>query len=341
MPRATPRTNAVSVPQPRSRRSSSALRPLKAAAVLAGAALLARTAWQTRRELADWRLAEARLRDDWSSIDAPVALQRLRMYARVGGPERSSLPPVVLVHGLGMSGVYLVPLASRVGRHADVYVPDLPGHGCSDRDERPLTVPELAEALGAWMDAHQLRGAILVGHSMGTQVVAELAARRPELASGVILIAPTSDPAASTPARLLWRNARSLLADRPSFGLWALIDMHRAGTRVLATEFSETLQHRIERVLQQVRVPVRILRGERDALVPQRWAEAVARVADAPAPTAVPGWGHAVPYDDPDQVVKAIFTLARSVHARVSQTVAPHRPPAAAPDSRDAAAAAR
>jgi pimeloyl-ACP methyl ester carboxylesterase len=311
----TTRSIGRAAARPRPTRGSPASRTLKTVALLAGAALVARTALQARREIGAWHVADARLRGDWTSIEAPVALGSLRMHARIGRPARTTLPPIVLVHGLGMSSTYLVPLAARVGRHADVYVPDLPGHGGSDHDERPLTLPELAEALGSWLDARRLRGAILVGHSMGTQVVAELAARRPELASGVILIAPTSDPAIATSAQLLWRNVRSMLAERPSFGLWALIDMGRAGTRVLATEFRETLQHRIERVLQDVRAPVRVLRGEKDALVPQRWAEAVARVADAPGATAVAGWGHAVPYDDPDAIVKAIFTLARAIRA--------------------------
>jgi pimeloyl-ACP methyl ester carboxylesterase len=342
MNRATDRlADRIAAPQ-RAPRGSPALRTLRTVALVAGAALVARTAWQTRRELAAWRVADARLRSDWSSVDAPAALGRLRIHARIGGPARSSLPPVVLVHGLGMSSAYLVPLAARIGRHADVYVPDLPGHGNSDRDERPLTVPEHAEALGAWLESRRLRGALLVGHSMGTQVVTELAARRPELACGVILIAPTSDPTVARPTQMLWRNVRSMLAERPSFGLWAMKDMRRAGARVLATEFRETLQHRIERVLPDVRVPVRVLRGEHDALVPQRWAAAVARVANSPAPTAIPGWGHGVPYDDPDAIVKAIFTLARAVRAQSGRTAgASNRPVGTVRASADAAGAAR
>ncbi len=41
--------------------------------------------------------------------------------------------PIVLVHGLGMSGDYFMPTAERLAsKGAAVYVPDLPGHGKSD-----------------------------------------------------------------------------------------------------------------------------------------------------------------------------------------------------------------
>jgi pimeloyl-ACP methyl ester carboxylesterase len=319
------------------RRRSRWLPALKGLALVGGVALAARSALHAKRELGAWQIAEDRLQHERTAIPAVSGLGRLTIDARVARPARTTYPPVVLVHGLGMSSAYLAPLAARVGRHAEVYAPDLPGHGLSDDDERPLSIPDLAHALAAWLDASRLRHAILVGHSMGTQVVTEVAVRRPELVAGLVLLAPTSDPAVRTPTQMIGRSVRSLLAERPSFGLWALADWYRTGGRRLAHEMRETLEHRLELKLPQVRAPVRVVRGERDYLVPQRWAEAVARSANAPKPAAVPGWGHAVQYDDPDAIVKTIFTLARGLQAAArSLPVAPRRVGGTASDAQRA-----
>ena len=54
-----------------------------------------------------------------------------------------------------------MPLAERLAHRARVYVPDLPGYGLSDRPPGcDLSVPELADALLAWIDRVGLEGRI-------------------------------------------------------------------------------------------------------------------------------------------------------------------------------------
>ena len=55
------------------------------------------------------------------------------MYSRTVGDG----PPVVLVHGYGVSSAYLLPLARALAGRCAVYVPDLPGHGRSEDPETP------------------------------------------------------------------------------------------------------------------------------------------------------------------------------------------------------------
>jgi pimeloyl-ACP methyl ester carboxylesterase len=52
-----------------------------------------------------------------------------RMHARVGG--RVGAPAVVLLHGLGVSSRYMLPLARELAPHFRVYAVDLPGFGRS------------------------------------------------------------------------------------------------------------------------------------------------------------------------------------------------------------------
>ncbi|WP_157991460.1 alpha/beta fold hydrolase [Caldimonas tepidiphila] len=282
-------------------------RLLRNALLAAGAIQLIRTA---RRELADFRACDAQLRTEWTTIPSPAGSGALRLHARLREDAHDGLRPVLLLHGWGIGSSYLVPLAARLGRHVRVYLPDQPGHGSSDHDLRPLAFPELADALAAWMDARGLRGAILVGHSTGCQVAAELALRRPELAAGLVLIGPAGDPAARSVPKWLARALAAVVFERPTCALWAAVDYRRAGARLLAEEMRQMVSHRIEDLLPRLGRPVRVVRGSRDLIVPQRWAARVARLAGAPAPTEVPGWGHAVHYDDPDAVAQIVFELA-------------------------------
>lgn len=281
---------------------------------LIGAAALAYGAFRmlraVRHELADFRECEGRLREDWASVPSPAGSGTLRLHARLREDAPDGLAPVVLVHGWGIGSSHFVPLAARLSRHVRVYAPDLPGHGPSDHDLRPLGFAELAEVLAAWMDARELSGAILVGHSSGAQVAAELAVRRPELASALVLIGPTSDPAARSLGRTAARMLVAPAFERPGCAVRTVLDCRHTGLRVLAQEMREMVAHRIEDVLPRVGVPVRVVRGARDPLVPQAWAERLARCAGAPEPTVVAGSGHAVHYDDPDAVAQLVFELA-------------------------------
>lgn len=294
---------------------------------LIGAAALAYGAFRmlrsVRRELAEFRECDDRLLREWTAVPSPAGSGTLRLHARLREDAPDALAPVVLVHGWGIGSSHFVPLAARLSRHVRVYAPDLPGHGPSDHDLRPLGFAELAEALAAWMDARGLRGAILVGHSSGGQVAAELAARRPDLASALVLLGPTSDPAARSLGRTAARMLVAPAFERPGCAVRTAIDCRHAGLRVLTEEMRQMVAHRVEDILPRVGVPVRVVRGARDPLVSQAWAEDLARRAGAPEPAVVAGSGHAVHYDDPDAVAQLVFELALTMDGAAAPAARP------------------
>lgn len=104
--------------------------------------------------------------------------------------------PVVLVHGLGMSSRYMIPTAVELSAHRCVYAPDLPGFGKSSRPQRALTVAELAAVLAQWMRVMGLERAVLLGNSLGCQIVAHVTVEHPEMVERAILVGPTMDPRA-------------------------------------------------------------------------------------------------------------------------------------------------
>ena len=72
------------------------------------------------------------------------------------------------------------------------------------------------------------------------------------------------------------------------------------------------LRDSIERRLPQVFVPVLVMRGKRDTIVPQHWAEEVSRLARAERLVVIPRKGHALNYSAAEQLVHEIlpFLLA-------------------------------
>ncbi|MFI7320680.1 alpha/beta fold hydrolase [Streptomyces venezuelae] len=230
---------------------------------------------------------------------------------RYGPPPHEGRPAHVLVHGLGLSGRYFVPLARRLAAGgASVVVPDLPGNGRSRSVvRRAPDVERLADAL-----AHGLaRGlppgpAVLVANSVGCQVVAALAARHPHLVSHLVLVGPALDPGASG-----LRQFGRLVADAPREPLALLavagFDYLVTGPLRCAASFRHALRDAAEAFeanLSRVRAPTLAVRGAGDTIASVAWTRRVAElVADGYAKD-IPGAAHAAHFGAPDALAALI-----------------------------------
>jgi pimeloyl-ACP methyl ester carboxylesterase len=112
-----------------------------------------------------------KLQSTWTTIG------KVRVHARVATVAPAEAPRVVLVHGIGVASRDFVPLAERLAPHAHVYAVDRPGFGRSGHPRRTLTIPQLAAALAAWLDAIGPERVVQLGNSVGCQIAAHLAAR--------------------------------------------------------------------------------------------------------------------------------------------------------------------
>jgi pimeloyl-ACP methyl ester carboxylesterase len=112
--------------------------PLYALLGVSGALALSRAYTLQRRQRQLQSGLIRGLRGQWWKVNGQL------MHARVAlDRARTATLPLVLVHGLGVSGSYFVPAAERLATDFDVYVPDLPGHGLS---HTPAVQPDVSDS---------------------------------------------------------------------------------------------------------------------------------------------------------------------------------------------------
>ena len=100
----------------------------------------------------------------------------LNLYYETHGTGR----PMILLHGGLGSGEMFGPILPTLAEHHQVIAPDLQGHGRTTDIDRPITYPNLADDVAAFMDSVGLAKADVFGYSMGAATGLQLAIRHPE-----------------------------------------------------------------------------------------------------------------------------------------------------------------
>ncbi|HWR85828.1 MAG TPA: alpha/beta fold hydrolase, partial [Rhodoglobus sp.] len=174
-------------------------------------------------------------------------------------------PVFVLVHGIGVSSRYFGPLVPALAHHGTVWAVDLPGHGRSRRTGRDVSIREHAQVLGEFLRQAGLHRPTLVGHSMGSQVVAQLAVDEPEAVGPLVMMSPTMPPGERSFLSGAWR----LLADsrRNPLRTNAVIVsdyLFRCGPVFFAKQTRHLFGDRPEERMPAVQAPVLVLTGHDD-----------------------------------------------------------------------------
>jgi pimeloyl-ACP methyl ester carboxylesterase len=236
----------------------------------------------------------------------------MRLHARCATGAVSDSPPVVLVHGLGVSSRYFIPTARLLAREYRVYAPDLPGSGRSARPRRILDIDGLADALAGWMRATGLADAVLVGNSLGCQTIAALALRHPDLVRRAVFIGPTMDRHARSTLRQFWRLLVDSTREAPTQPFLTLLDYAITGPYRTWRTLQFGLRDPLEARIPHLPIPVLVVRGARDPIASQEWAEEVARLLPCGRLVVIPGGAHTVNYSAPRRLVRALRPFLRA-----------------------------
>ena len=127
-------------------------------------------------------------------------------YYRTGGEK----PPILFLHGYTDNGLCWSRLPMFLRQIYDVVLYDARGHGISDHPEgSTYSLAERAEDAFAVIEGLALQRPVLIGHSMGADTAACVAAEHPKVVRGLVLIDPPwFPPGWNFPAEVLEERAK-------------------------------------------------------------------------------------------------------------------------------------
>lgn len=179
----------------------------------------------------------------------------------------------VLVHGIGVSMKYFIPLADELAKCGVVYVLDLPGFGASPKPDTELDIEDYADIVEAFIAEMGISRPMLIGHSMGCQVVVEAMRRPRSSAQGGVLIGPVINRR----ERNTFVQAMRLMQDvfREPWGTRFTVayDYARCGLRWYMRVLPHMMKYPIEERIVGVREKLAIMRGKHDPVAPMNWVE--------------------------------------------------------------------
>jgi pimeloyl-ACP methyl ester carboxylesterase len=256
-----------------------------------------------------------------------LSVNGAEVFAATGGREfDKSLPAVVFIHGAGFDHSTWALHTRWFAHHGfAVLAPDLPGHG---RSAGPSlgSIAEMADWTAELLAAAGAAKAHLIGHSMGSLIALETAARHPDKVSALSLIgtaatmtvgpdllkaAEANEVAAIDMVSIWGLGFNAELGGSLAPGLWmhggAQAVLRECAPGVLFRDLSACNAY--ENALAAaatVKVPTTLILGERDMMTPAKAGKALAAAIPQARTIVVPGAGHMIMAERPDELLAAL-----------------------------------
>jgi pimeloyl-ACP methyl ester carboxylesterase len=255
-----------------------------------------------------------------ASPDDIIEVAGTRLHVRDSGPNDA--PAVILLHGFGASLHTFEPWAEALAPDHRVIRLDLPGAGLSEPDPTgDYTDARTMVILRALMDRLGIARASFVGHSIGGRIAWSFAAAHPGRVSKLVLIAPDGFaspgagygeapevPAMATLMRYVLPKPVLRASLAPAYGNPAALadsTVDRYYDLMLAPGVREALIARMRQTVREdprprlrtIDVPVQLVWGDRDKMIPVANAEDYRRELPDSRIVTFPGLGH-VPHEE-------------------------------------------
>jgi len=188
----------------------------------------------------------------------------------------------------------------------DLIAPDRPGFGQSGYGIPEPSLEKQAEYLKAVLDLFPAKKKILIGHSLGGPVAARMIMDYPDAFHGLILIAPSIDPN-------LEKDEWYRHAIRTTVGSWLTpkaFEVSNEEILPLKDELNKMLP-----LWRNIKVPVIVVQGEEDRLVPKENADFAAKMLPDSLLEVrmLKDVDHFIPWTHPEEIIKAIRDISNSL----------------------------
>lgn len=257
-----------------------------------------------------------------------LTVDGVETFATTGGKEFDpKLPLVVFLHGAGFDHSMWALFSRWFSHHGySVLAPDLPGHGRS-KGKLISSISGMADWVTRLIAVSGATKAGLVGHSMGSLIALDMAARHPDKVSALSLIgvgaAMPVSPDLLNAAKDNNHDAIDMvsiwgfgfaagLGGSQAPGLW----MMGGGQRVLERDAPGVLFSDLAAcndykdaltAAAKVSAPTTLILGERDMMTPLKSGKQLAAAIAGSKQAVLPGAGHMLTAERPDDVLKALI----------------------------------
>ena len=255
-----------------------------------------------------------------------------KAYAYNGGKAfDAKLPGVIFVHGAQHDHSVWILQSRYLAHHGyGVLALDLPGHG---RSAGPAlaSVGELADWVATVQDAAGVKQATIVGHSMGSLIALECAARHPERVAKIALLATAypmkvsaelldatknNEPLAQDMVNIWSHLAYAQYPNNPGPGFWVIGEnlrlMQRQKPGVMHVDFVACNTYAGgAKAAARVRCPALFLLARRDSMTPVRAAQDFAKSIEGARVVVIEGSGHNMMAEKPDEVLDTLVAFLK------------------------------
>jgi len=269
-----------------------------------------------------------------------VGLRKTKITTTVGGQtvwHGGAGPLLVLLHGAGDQAGTWNKVAPELKRHFQLVIPDLAGHGESDPAAGVLSLGTLLAALEQVLDAIPGRDApmVLAGNSLGAWIAMLYAQKYPHRVTRVILIGGgpiknASEIGIMPKDREEARRVLDAVLDPstprwPNFVLDDLVRVSNTGpiSRLLAAGEEDMSKYLLEDKLASFQLPVDLIWGASDRLVPLDYANKLQSQLRHCTLTVIERCGHGPQFERPRELTRALLQILASDSSRASATAQP------------------
>jgi pimeloyl-ACP methyl ester carboxylesterase len=234
------------------------------------------------------------------------------------GPEGGGGEPVLFLHGNNFTRMWL-PLYERLSQSVDLIAPEHPGFGETPAPAWVRNFDDLVLHYDEFLDRLGLDEVHVVGYDVGGWLAAEFATFYPRRMKSLTLITAMGLRLMDHPLIDVFKLPAEELLDREFHDKSAVDDvtqdpnsfeeavfrygeMSTFGTLVWAPRYNLSLERRLQRLT----CPSLIVQAENDRIIPSEMGDRYAEVLPNSSLTQIPGTGHAICVERPDETADAI-----------------------------------